>query len=127
MKLLSHGPEPCASANSAIPAKHCQLYILRFFLSSYNFFLTGFKHSVNIMSVARECWNWQTGMTKDHVRLPREGSSPSSRIKGVKQISDLVSRFFILLIKGSFPLPLLFSPVSHNNSDQNLPFAGPAI
>ena len=28
----------------------------------------------------RECWNWQTGMTKDHVRLASVGSSPISRI-----------------------------------------------
>ena len=31
--------------------------------------------------VARECWNWQTGMTKDHVVYDREGSSPFSRTK----------------------------------------------
>lgn len=28
----------------------------------------------------RKCWNWQTGMTKDHVVLHREGSSPFFRI-----------------------------------------------
>lgn len=28
----------------------------------------------------RECWNWQTGMTKDHVSVGSEGSSPFSRI-----------------------------------------------
>ena len=27
----------------------------------------------------RECWNWQTGMTKDHVSVGSEGSSPFSR------------------------------------------------
>ncbi len=27
----------------------------------------------------RKCWNWQTGMTKDHVVLHREGSSPFFR------------------------------------------------
>ena len=28
----------------------------------------------------RKCWNWQTGMTKDHVVPDREGSSPFFRI-----------------------------------------------
>ena len=28
----------------------------------------------------RGCWNWQTGMTKDHVIDDREGSSPFPRI-----------------------------------------------
>ena len=28
----------------------------------------------------RKCWNWQTGMTKDHVIDDREGSSPFFRI-----------------------------------------------
>ena len=27
----------------------------------------------------RKCWNWQTGMTKDHVVPDREGSSPFFR------------------------------------------------
>ena len=27
----------------------------------------------------RKCWNWQTGMTKDHVYQVREGSSPFFR------------------------------------------------
>ena len=29
----------------------------------------------------RKCWNWQTGMTKDHVIDDREGSSPFFRRK----------------------------------------------
>ena len=29
MKLLSHGPEPCASANSAIPANIKLLWVLQ--------------------------------------------------------------------------------------------------
>ena len=28
----------------------------------------------------RKCWNWQTGMTKDHVTIGREGSSPFFRM-----------------------------------------------
>ena len=28
----------------------------------------------------RKCWNWQTGMTKDHVSDRRVGSSPIFRI-----------------------------------------------
>ena len=27
----------------------------------------------------RSCWNWQTGMTKDHVLVGRVGSSPILR------------------------------------------------
>ena len=27
----------------------------------------------------RKCWNWQTGMTKDHVLPESEGSSPFFR------------------------------------------------
>ena len=47
MKLLSHGPEPCASANSAIPARH--LFIIwvptrksKYFFEIFKIFLTGF-------------------------------------------------------------------------------------
>lgn len=29
----------------------------------------------------RSCWNWQTGMTKDHVLVGRVGSSPILRMK----------------------------------------------
>lgn len=28
----------------------------------------------------RSCWNWQTGMTKDHVLVGRVGSSPILRM-----------------------------------------------
>ena len=39
----------------------------------------------------RECWNWQTGMTKDHVSVRRAGSSPAFRIK-----RDVEKRLFFL-------------------------------
>ena len=34
----------------------------------------------NCIRNMRECWNWQTGMTKDHVSDRRAGSSPAFRI-----------------------------------------------
>ena len=41
----------------------------------------------------RECWNWQTGMTKDHVSVGSEGSSPFSRM--MDRIAERLSGFFI--------------------------------
>ena len=79
----------------------------------------------------RKCWNWQTGMTKDHVRLASEGSSPFFRIK------KEVDRLLFLCIKtvglanreeGTFPYfrikkevdRLLFFIVFRNASDVEL-------
>lgn len=39
----------------------------------------------------RSCWNWQTGMTKDHVLVGRVGSSPILRIE-----KHLLGVFFVL-------------------------------
>ena len=36
----------------------------------------------------RKCWNWQTGMTKDHVVPDREGSSPFFRIDNKPRILE---------------------------------------
>ena len=38
----------------------------------------------------RSCWNWQTGMTKDHVLVGRVGSSPILRIE-----KHLLGVFFV--------------------------------
>lgn len=37
-------------------------------------------YSQAVLNCMRSCWNWQTGMTKDHVSLRRVGSSPILRI-----------------------------------------------
>ena len=50
----------------------------------------------------RECWNWQTGMTKDHVSVGSEGSSPFSRIIFMNNKSDglvFFMFFFLLYLK----------------------------
>lgn len=39
------------------------------------FYLSRKKYRIDM----RSCWNWQTGMTKDHVSLRRVGSSPILR------------------------------------------------
>ena len=39
------------------------------------------QQSTRLQSKMRECWNWQTGMTKDHVLVGRAGSSPAFRIE----------------------------------------------
>ncbi len=43
----------------------------------------------------RECWNWQTGMTKDHVRVASEGSSPFSRMK--KSFKIFILKLFYVI------------------------------
>ena len=50
----------------------------------------------------RSCWNWQTGMTKDHVSLRRVGSSPILRIHGVAT-GKPVTTLFLLSYKPSHP------------------------
>ena len=43
-------------------------------------------------SQMRECWNWQTGMTKDHVSVGSVGSSPISRtFKATEEVRWLLS------------------------------------
>ena len=61
MKLLSHGPEPCASANSAIPAEQYLYYgkVQRkasiFFRKSEKVFRTVFVQPDR----CGICWIWQ--------------------------------------------------------------------
>ena len=44
----------------------------------------------------RKCWNWQTGMTKDHVVPDREGSSPFFRIAYKPEILRKNLRLFFV-------------------------------
>ena len=50
----------------------------------------------------RTCWNWQTGMTKDHVPPGRSGSSPVVRRRYPE--SEKIPVFFYFV-----PLDFLFS------------------
>ena len=68
MKLLSHGPEPCASANSAIPANlsyiTLQIFLcqIKTFHFKWNFLLTFSPHSDSIAfvrgnaGIGRQAW-----------------------------------------------------------------------
>ena len=52
-------------------------------------------------SAMRMCWNWQTGMTKDHVLVGRAGSSPAiRRMYKAKVLAKGFSLFYF------FTLPL---------------------
>lgn len=44
----------------------------------------------------RSCWNWQTGMTKDHVSLRRVGSSPILRIYLVVWLLETVATLSVM-------------------------------
>ncbi len=62
----------------------------------------------------RKCWNWQTGMTKDHVSVGSEGSSPFSRIKKslaiardfFSFISLFYEKYFSLIISTGISFPV---------------------
>ncbi len=52
-------------------------------------------YSQAVLNCMRSCWNWQTGMTKDHVSLRRVGSSPILRIN--KKMGTALDRRFLSL------------------------------
>ena len=49
----------------------------------------------NFAAGKQECWNWQTGMTKDHVCEARVGSSPISCSKKTR----FEASFFVLFFR----------------------------
>lgn len=51
---------------------------------------------IRLATYMRSCWNWQTGMTKDHVLVGRVGSSPILRMTSERFTAERLWIFFFM-------------------------------
>ena len=73
-----------------------------------------------MQSKMRECWNWQTGMTKDHVLVGRAGSSPAFRIELKTLESKPIQGFFFFVIFLSAFILLVRILKINNNQEKRM-------